>query len=185
MSFGQGDNPFGVYDAKVATYNDTDDYGSLTDVMSVEMARHTMQLVSAMARGDDQITDAASVVEGAQLGLRFTGLNLSAMAVLTGISIGTISSVDQLQFAGGEHMPYFGVIVKANSNGTTDTWLYLPKCIIMENFQFFQSEYGSFSSPELTVQALPDTTYGVANLITHPTETDITVMPPANIAQVS
>lgn len=185
MPFEQGDLPFGVNDTKVATYNDTDDYGSLTDVMSVEMARGTAQLVSAMARGDDRITGTAAVLEGVELQLRFSGLNLSMLAVLTGKSVTTISSVRQLQGVGGDPMPYFGAIIKANGAGPDDAWLFLPKCKIMSNYVFFQGEYGAFTSPELTVQAIDDETWGLYNIITHPSRLPITVMPPANIAQVS
>jgi hypothetical protein len=184
MPYGQGDLPLGLADAKVAAYNDTDDYGSLTDVMSVEMSRGTMQLVSAIARGDDRITAAAAVIEGVELVLRFTGLNLAAMAVLTGKTMTTISSVLQMQFVGGEHMPYFGAIIKAISADGTDVWVFFPQCKVMSNFTFFQGEYGTFGSPELTIQVVPDETWGVANVITHPSEVAITVIPPANIAEV-
>ena len=185
MPFDQGGVPFGLNDAKIAAYNDTNDYGTLTDIMSVEMSRATAQLVSAMARGDDRITAAASVLEGVELTLRFTGVNLSMLAVLTGKSVTTISSVNQLQGQGGDPMPYFGMIVKANGADGDDLWLFLPKCKIMSNFVFFQGEYGSFTSPEITVQAVDDETWGLFNLITHPSAVDITVMPPANIAEVS
>lgn len=184
MPFNQGDQPFGIYDARVASYT-SGVYGALSDIMSVEMSRATMQMISDIARGDDKITDAAAIIEGAELALRFTGLNLTAMAIMTGKTKTTISSVEQLQFVGGEAMPYFGAIIKANSNGGTDTWLFLPKIITMANFTFFQGEYGGFTHPEMTLQCLPDETYGVANVITHPTAIEITVIPPANIAEVA
>lgn len=185
MPFGQGDMPLGLNDAKVATYNDTDDYGALSDIMSVEMARATAQLVSAIARGDDRITAAAAILEGTELVLRFSGLNLAMLAVLTGKNITTISSVQQLQGKGGDPMPYFGIIIKANGADGDDTWVFFPKCKIMSNFVFFQGEYGSFTSPELTIQCVDDETWGLFNIITHPSRVPITVMPPANIAQVS
>lgn len=185
MPFGQGENPLGLNDAKLATYTATNSYGTLTDVMSVEMARGTAQLVSAIARGDDRITDAAAILEGAELALRFTGIPLSALAIITGKSVTSISSVNQLQGQGGDPMPYFGLIVKANSSDGKDLWVFFPKCKIMSNFVFFQGEYGSFTSPELTIQCVDDETYGVYNIITHPTAIDIDQIPPANIAEVS
>lgn len=185
MPFDQGALPLGANDAKVANYNDTADYGTLTDVMSVEMARGTLQLVNAIARGDDRITAAASLMEGAELALRFTGLNPSMLSVVTGKSLTTISSVNQIQGVGGDPLPYFGIIIKANGHDGTDTWVFFPKCKIMSNFVFFQGEYGGFTSPELTIQCVDDETYGIWNLITHPTRVAITVMPPANIAEVS
>jgi hypothetical protein len=90
-----------------------------------------------------------------------------------------------MQFEGGERMPYFGVILKALSEEVGDTWVFLPKCKIMSDFILFQGEFGTFSTPELTVQAVPDDTWGLANFITHPTDVAISVIPPANIAEVS
>lgn len=185
MAFDQGAPQFGVNDGKVAVYNATNSYGTLTDVMSIQMAQTTIQFINAVLNGDDQITATASNVIGAQLQFRFGGLNLDMLSVITGKGVTTISSVDQLQFKGGDRMPYFGFIVKALSAEAGDTWVFLPKCKIMSDFVVAQNEYGAFSTPELTVQCVSDTTWGLANVITHPTDVDITVIPPANIAQVA
>jgi hypothetical protein len=81
-------------------------------------------------------------------------------------------------------MPYFGAIVKALSEEIGDTWIFLPKCKIMSDFVLFQGEFGAFSTPEVTVQCVPDETWGLANFITHPTDVPISVIPPANIAEI-
>lgn len=185
MPFDQGAPTFGAADAKVAVYNETDDYGTLTDVMSVQMAQTTLQFVNAVLNGDDQITATASALVGAQLQFRFGGLNPSMLAVITGKSVTSSASVNQLMFEGGERMPYFGFIVKALSAEVGDTWIFLPKCKIMSDFVIAQNEYGQFTTPEVTVQCVPDETWGLANVITHPTDVAITVMPPANIAPIS
>lgn len=185
MPFDQGAPQFGLHDAKVATWNATNSYGTLTDIMGIQMAQVTMQVISAIANGDDTIVAAGSRVTGVNLQMRFVGLNPSMISILTGISVGTISSVKQLQFEGGEKLPYFGAIVKALSEETGDTWVFLPKLKIMSDFILFQGEFGTFTTPEVTVQGVPDTTWGLANFITHPTDVDITVIPPTNIAQVS
>lgn len=184
MPFDQGAPQFGVNDAKVAVWNATDDYGTLTDVMGIQMAQVTIQLISAIANGDDRIVAAAARLTGAQLQMRFVGLNPSMMAVITGITLDVISSVSNLQFTGGERMPYFGAIVKSLSEEIGDTWVFLPKLKIMSDFVPFQGEFGTFSTPEVTVQAVADETWGLANFITHPTDVAITVMPPANIAEI-
>lgn len=185
MPFEQGSPQFGANDAKVAVWNATDDYGSVTDVMSVQMAQTTLQFVNAVLNGDDVITATASSLIGAQLQFRFGGLNPTMLGVITGKGVTTISSVNQLQFEGGERMPYFGFIVKALSAETGDTWIFLPKCKIMSDFVIAQNEYGAFTTPEVTVQCVPDETWGLANVITHPTNVAITVMPPADIAEVA
>lgn len=184
MPFDQGSPQFGVNDAKVARWTSTNVYGTLTDIMGIQMAQATMQQVSAIANGDDKIVAAASRLTGVSLQMRFVGLNPSMLSVITGISLSTTSSVSNLQFTGGERLPYFGVIVKALSEEIGDTWVFLPKCKIMSDFVLFQGEFGAFTTPEVTVQAVGDTTWGLANLITHPSDVPITVIPPANIIQV-
>lgn len=185
MPFDTGAPQFGINDARVAVWNSTDSYGTLTDVMGIQMAQATIQIVSAIANGDDRIVAAASRLTGAELQMRFVGLNPSMLSVITGITLDTISSVQNMQFTGGERMPYFGAIIKALSEEVGDTWVFLPKCKIMSNFVLFQGEFGAFSTPEVTVQCVPDETWGLANFITHPTDVAITIIPPANIAEVA
>lgn len=185
MPFEQGAPQFGLNDGKLAPWTSTGVYGALTDVMSIQSAETTLQFINAVLNGDDEITATASNLIGALLKFKFGGLNLSMLAVITGKEVTTISGVNQLQFIGGERMPYFGMIVKALSAETGDSWVFLPKCKIMSDFVIAQNGYGKFTEPELTVQVVPDETWGLADVITHPTDVEITVMPPANIAEVS
>lgn len=183
MPFDQGAPQFGLNDAKIATWNSAGSYGTLVDIMSIQMMNVTMQQVSAQLEGDDRITATAARAIGGTAQMRFGGLNLDSLAVMLGIAVGTISSVDQILIAGGDVMPYFGMIGKANAEeGGGDTWVFLPKGKIVSDFTLFQGEYGSFVIPEVTVQLVDDASYGIINLITHPTALDITVMPPVNIA---
>jgi len=93
--------------------------------------------------------------------------------------------VVNMQIVGGERLPYFGAVVKTLSEETGDTWVFLPKCKIMSDFTLLQAEYGSFTTPEVTVQCVPDTSWGIANFLTHPTDVEITVIPPADITIIS
>lgn len=188
MPFEQGTPSFGLSDAKIALWGATS-YGAIQDIMGIQMATATLQIISAIANGDDAIIAAAARLSGAQLQLRFVGMNPLAVSIITGApintsSIGTGSTVSNLQFEGGGRLPYFGAIVKALSEEIGDTWVFLPKCKIMSDFVLFQGEYGAFSTPEVTVQCVPDTKWGVANFITHPVDTNITTMPPPNISSI-
>lgn len=186
MPFETGSPSFGLADVKVASWSSAGSYGSLQDVMSVQALNVTMQQVSAILNGDDQITATAANAIGGQAVFRFGGISLDALAIMTGKAVGTISSVEQIQIEGGDRMPYFGIIGKAlAAEGTGDTWYYLPKAKITGDFSFGQMEYGTFTIPEVTVQLVNDASYGIINIITHPTALDITVMPPADIAVVS
>lgn len=184
MAFDQGAPQFGLSDAKVQKWASAGTYsGSITDIMSVQMIGVTMQMVSAQLTGDDQITATASRAIGGTVRMRFGSINLDALAIITGKSVGTISSVEQLNIEGGDRMPYFGIIGKALAEeGTGDFWVYCPKAKLMGDFQIAMLEYGNFAIPEVTVQLVNDATYGIINLISHPTDVAITVMPPANIA---
>jgi hypothetical protein len=187
MPFDQGAPSFGLNDVKVQNWASAGTYdGTLTDIMSVQMLGVTMQQVSAQLEGDDRITATAARAIGGQVQMRFGGINLDSLAIITGKAVGTISSVDQLQIVGGDRMPYFGIIGKALAEeGGGDLWVYLPKAKLMGDFQLAMLEYGAFAIPEVTVQLVDDDSYGVINLITHPTDVAITVMPPANIAEVA
>lgn len=184
MPFDQGAPQFGINDAKVALWNSAGSYGTVTDVMGVQMAQVTAQIVSAIANGDDKIVASAARLIGGGIQLRFVGLNLSMVSILLGVTLDTISSVINMQIAGGERLPYFGLCVKALSEEVGDTWVFLPKCKIMSDFTIFQGEYGTFTTPEVTIQAVEDEDFGIINVLTHPTDVPITVFPPANIAEV-
>jgi hypothetical protein len=184
MPFDQGAPQFGIHDAKVASWTSTGVYGTLTDIMGIQMSQVTMQIISAIANGDDTIVAAGARITGVGLQMRFVGLNPSMVSILLGVAVTTISSVKQMQVKGGEKLPYVGIIVKALSEEVGDTWVFLPKCKIMSDFVLFQGEFGAFTTPEVTLQCVPDTTWGLANFISHPADVDITVIPPTNIAQV-
>lgn len=187
MAFDQGAPQFGLADVKVQTWASAGTYsGSLTDIMSVQMAGFTLQQVSAQLTGDDQITATDTRAIGGTLQWRFGGINLDALAIILGKAIATISSVEQQGIQGGHRMPYFGLLARVlAAEGGGNTMLYIPKAKLMGDFQLAMFEYGTFAIPEVTVQCVPDATYGIYNLITHPTDVAITVMPPANIAAVT
>lgn len=183
MAFTAGSPSFGLADAKVAPWSSAGTYGTLQDVMSVQAMNVTLQYSEAQLTGDDQITATAARAIGGQATFRFGGFNLETMAVILGITATLISSVSQLGVKGGARMPYFGLLGKALvEEGSGDLWLFCPKCKIMGDFNIAQMEYGNFIIPEVTVQLVPDASYGIFNAVTHPTDLAITVMPPANIA---
>lgn len=183
MAFDTGAPQFGINDARIAVWNATNSYGTLTDIFGIQMGAVDMQVVSAIANGDDTVVAAGARLTGSVLRMRFVGMNPSVFAILLGIATDTISSVVNLQVVGAEKLPYFGAIIKSVSEESGDTWVFLPKCKIMSDFTPFAGEFGTFTTPELSVQCVPDETWGLANFITHPTNVPITVIPPANIAE--
>lgn len=192
MPFDVGSPQFGINDGKIATWQapatgNTPSYNPTagTDIMSIQMGQVAMELVNAILTGDDRQTSIAAQAIGGTVQMRWGGLNLSSLAVLTGTTIQNLSSsAKQLQIVGSQKMPFVGVILKALSAESGDTWLWLPKCKIMSGFTLAQMEYGAFTIPEVTMQIVDDAGYGAINVITHVVDTPILNFPPANIAPV-
>jgi hypothetical protein len=179
--------PFGLRDCKVATWNSAGSYGTVYDVPSIQSLATTLQFTQAQLTGDDQITATAARSIGGECKMRFGGLHFDAMGVIMGIVATTISSVYQFGIGGGKRMPYFGIVGKMLLEEPVDhdLWMYIPKAKLMGDFTVVQGEYGAFTIPEVTVQLVTDTSYGIFNLIEHLTDTTISVIPPTNIAVVS
>lgn len=176
---------FGLNDVKVATWNATDDYGTAVDVPSAQMFGSSLQQVSAQLEGDDQITDTQSSAIGSEVRVRFGSLSLAALEVILGQSISSSGSspnqVQQIQLGGGDKMPYFGICGKVDATqGSGDTHVFVAKCKAMGDVSLAQLEYGQYAIPELTVQAINDTTYDIITIIEHETAASVAI-PPTNI----
>jgi len=187
MPFDQGSPQFGLTDCKIQTWASAGIYsGTAVDIMSVQMMGVTIQFIQAQLTGDNRITATAALAIGGTCQIRFGGVSPVALAIMLGRVNTTISSVIQQGIKGGDRMPYFGIIGKAEAaEGLGDTWVYCPKVKLMSDFTLAMLEYGAFVIPEVTCQLVDDDTYGVVNIITHPTSVEITTFPPPNIAALS
>lgn len=184
MPFDQGAPQFGLNDGKIATWGTGSVYTPSTgsDIMSIQMGNVAMEIVSAILTGDDRQTAIASSAIGGTCQMRWGGLNLDMLGILTGKTVvAGSSSLRSLRITGGQKMPYVGVILKALSAEAGDTWLFLPKCKILSGFTLAQMEYGTFTIPEVTMQVVDDEEWGAINVITHPTDVPITAFPPVGI----
>lgn len=186
MPFDVGGPQFGLADAKIARWTSAGTYGTAVDLMSIQMLGVTLQQISAQLTGDDSITAQASRATGAQVQSRIGGLGLDWLTTLTGRNIQSSSSgTRQIGIPGGHAFPYVGIIGKSLGEEGGDTWVFIPKAKIASDFTIFQGQYGEFTIPEVTLQAVADSMYGILNIITHPAEMQITTFPPPFIAQVS
>lgn len=179
---------FGISDAKVATYNATDDYGSAVDIPSVQMLQTDIRVLSGELEGDNQITDAHGQVIGATVRMRFGSLSIAALEVLIGNdstpSGSTPNQIDQLKISGGDNLPYVGIsgFIPATRGTATGAGaqVFIPKCKIMSDFTLVQGEYGQYTIPEVEVAAIDDATYGVALVIEEETGVAVAI-PPTNV----
>jgi hypothetical protein len=180
-TFDQGAPQFGLNDAVLAPWPS---YTPVTDIMSVQLGTVAMEVVSAILTGDDRQTAVSSNAIGGTVQVRMGGLNPSILAVLLGKAVTSSASIRQLMITGGLKMPYVGICLKALSAEVGDTWIWIPKAKITSTFTIAQMEYGAFTIPEVTLQIVDDADWGAINIITHPTDVPITVLPPAGIAQL-
>lgn len=189
MPFDQGSPQFGLNDGKISAWSTVAGVSTYTptagtDIMSIQMGTVAMEIISAILTGDDKQTAISAAAIGGTVQMRWGGLNLDMLAVLLGktVTSSSPSSTKQLMIAGGQKMPYVGIILKALSAEAGDTWLWIPKAKVLSGFTLAQMEYGAFTIPEVTMQVVDDEDWGAINIITHPTDVPITVFPPANIA---
>lgn len=185
MAWEQGGPPFGLSDAAVASYTATNTYGNEVDVYSVQAMNVTMRVAQAELTGDDKITAVASRPIAAQIEMRFGGVSLAALEVMTGntatSSIASPSNIKNFRIGGSEDFPYFGLVGKAlGADAAGQVEVFIPKCKIMSDVQLVQLEYGTFSINTVTVMAVPDDTYGLINII-EAEATRAIAIPPLNI----
>ena len=176
---------FGLNDVKIATWTATDTYATAVDVPSVQLMGAVLQIISAQLEGDDTITATAARAIGGEVRIRFGSVNMAALEVLLGntatSSVSTPNEVKQLKLAGGDNMPYFGIVGRALAEeGIGDFQVFMPKVRITSDITLATLEYGAFAIPEFTAQAVNDTTYGILSVIEHEAPTTI-VIPPINI----
>lgn len=180
---------YGMRDAKVATRNATDDYGTAVDVPNVQMMNATMRVMSGEATGDDRIVAVASRFIAGQMQIRMQGAPLEALAVVTGIDpivVGvTPNTVTTLRFPAGHRLPAFGIVGQGlEEEGLGDQLIFVPNAKITSDVTLGGFEYGQFQTVEFTAMAIDDETYGAVNLIQRETTDDAYTLPPANIVEV-
>lgn len=185
MAWEQGNPGFGLNDAIIAAYTATDTYGTAADIFSVQALSVNMRVTQAELTGDDVITAVASRPIAAQIELRFGGVSLAALEIMTGnsatSSIASPNNIKDFKISGAEDFPYFGLCGKSlAADGAGQLEVFLPKCKIMSDIQLVQLEYGVFSINTVTVMAVPDASYGVLSIIEAEAERSLTI-PPANI----
>lgn len=169
---------YGLNDVKVATWKAAGGYEAVVDVPAAQMMGTTLQTSNAQLEGDDAIQASGSRATGAQVRIRFGSISLSALEVILGQKSLPSGSTTQrvLTIKGGHAMPYFGICGKAVAEeGEGDTHVFIPKCKVMGDVTVAQFEYGRFAIPEMTVQAVPDETYGIVKIAEHSTDTAVAI----------
>lgn len=174
---------FGLKDLKVAARNADGSYGPAVDVPSAQMYEVNPQTVNAQLEGDDQITATHAVATGAQVRFRFGSVPFELLAILTGKTIsdyGSESTADRVELLRLDALrfPYFGIVGKVESvEDEGSMHVFVPMLKVMEGFTVgFQ--YGQFTIPEITCQAIPDSVHGIVELIKYEEANVAVTIPP-------
>jgi len=167
MSVG-GDKPFGLNDVKVTNLaGDTQ-----VDLPSARVFAFKPVMVNAELSGDDQVVAVASRMAKAEWELEAGGIDLDALAVITGWSVtasgSTPNQQETFQMDGGDCLPWFKVYGKSLGDDCTDdihVLLYKVKCIDMEG----NLQDGEFFLTKCSGVAVDDGTNGIIKIIQHET----------------
>lgn len=169
MSVG-GDKPFGLNDVKV-----TDIAGATqVDLPAARVFSFKPVFTTNELRGDDQVVSVASRMSKAEWELEAGGIDLDALAIITGWTVtesgSTPNQQEELQFDGGDCNPYFKVYGKALGDDCDDdihVLLYKVKLLDMDG----KLQDGEFFLTSCSGVAVDDGTNGVIKIIQHETAT--------------
>jgi hypothetical protein len=168
---------FGIFDAKVATWNSTGSWATAVDVEGVSGYVVEVETESGRLEGDDVILAIHSKIQAARLRLRFAFKDQELLNVIFG---GTYDQYDYYERViwGRDDMPYFGVCGRANAEtGGGDTQVFLPK-VKTETGPQFSFEKGGFAVLEIEATAVFDgDTWGVLQLLNNNTAQTVTIPP--------
>lgn len=176
---------FGIQDAKVATRDGLNDYGTAVDVPYIQMMNVTMRVISAEGTGDDRIVAVASRVIAGQGQCRMQGVSLEALEVVTGMTLAEEgdppNEIKTLPIVAGTRLPAFGIIGQGlEEEGMGDVLLFTPNAKITSDVTLGTMEYGTLSQVEFTFTAIDDGEYDILNLI-HRETTGAYTLPPAHM----
>lgn len=167
MSVG-GDKPFGLNDLKVTNLaGDTQ-----VDLPSARVFGFKPVFTTAELTGDDRIVSVASRMAKIEWELEAGGIDLDALAIITGWTVSSSGSTpnqqEELQFDGGDCNPYFKIYGKALGDICTDdihVLLWKAKLLDMDG----RLEDGQFFITKCSGVAVDDGTHGCMEIIQHET----------------
>lgn len=187
-----GDPIAGLSDAKIGTWINTAgtiSYGTLADVMSVQMMGSAVDVVTADLTGDDRITATFARLISGEINVRFAGNLLEVLAVVFGIAIvasgTTPARIQHFRIPGGSRAPYFGMIGQGLAEeGLGDMLVFVPKIKVTSQIKLTNMEYGAWQICEFTAKAVDDEDWGIVNIVRRET-TGSYVMPPAGLVALA
>lgn len=168
----------GVVDCRIAARTGVATYGAVHDVVSIGSFGVTFNVASAELMGDGGVSDIFARIIKAEIRFRFGFRSMAVWSILTGQSISSTSSYDQIAVDSGK-LPYFGILfVTEHSDGNGDTVFFLPKCKVMSDVEF-SADQTQYITNEITATGVREnSTYGVVTKRQATYLQSVDVMPP-------
>jgi len=172
--------PFNLVDCKIALWTAEGTFDTAEDVPAITGIDITPNVVSGQGPGDGGIVSVASFVESASGSMKFTGISIDMMAIITSTtkkSGGTTPNrYEALSLASvGTCMPYFAICGRSTTDQCKDVHVWIPKAKI-ESLGAVTLGKGVYYEAVVNFIALADgTTYEAAEWVTHETATAVTI----------
>lgn len=169
---------FGVQDCKIAAFNGTNSYGTSYDVWAVSQLQVQEQTTNAELNGDDKTVEVHSKSRVWRIQFQFAFRDANIWPIITGAALNaTYLTADTMLDFRSRNYPYFGIVAKVDeTNAANCNHIWIPKCKIMEGFPL-NFAYGQFATPQVTIEAVDDDTYGGFQIY-HYTTLKSLVIPP-------
>lgn len=170
---------FGVRDAKMAVWTDTDTYSAEIDLPAVSQFEVTLRYQTATLEGDDRIVDQFSKAIGATVRLRFAESVTLAMDIVNAITGSAIeSSAGKRRVGvGDERNRYLGIIAQImDTEDQGDNHIFLPKAKVTDGLNY-SAAYGGYQIKELTLEAVSDDEYKPVYIYEHVAAEDAVIPP--------
>lgn len=166
-----GNKLFGLRDIKVTNIGGS----TQKDLPVAQKLKITPKMKSGELSGDDSIASVVSYVVSAEWELEAGGIDLDALAIITGKSV-TLAGTTPNQTAtwklsAGDNMPYFKIYGKSIGDGLDDIHAKLAKCKCTELEGEFKE--GEFYATSCKGIAVDDGTNGVMTVIQNETATTL------------
>lgn len=143
----------GVVDCRIAARTGVATYGAVHDVVAIGSFGITFNVASDELMGDGGVVDIFSRIIKAELRFSFGFRSMAVWSILTGQSISSASSYDQIA-VDSEKLPYFGItFVTEHSDGSGNTVFFAPKCKVMSDVEF-SAEQTQYITNEITATAV-------------------------------
>lgn len=167
---------YGLKDIKIATWNSTDSYGTAVDLDAAQQMDVAITTTNAQLEGDDVIKDTHAKPIGVTVRIRNGNFELQTYATLFGLTVQSGTGYQDLN-VDGTNRPYIGVCGRVEGTGDgEDTHIFVPKAKVIGDVSIAM-QYGQYVIPELELQGVDDTTYGLVKFREHDSSTAISIPP--------